>query len=139
MKRFICFFLTLLLFVPAVSFADPGVVLCYRMNHYAAAYNEDHPGYFDYDTMIIDVYLMDDFTTAYYVETEFKDGEINTSGYVKCTVSKGSNNDHILTFPNGQTMSFYYDDEGRFWLKMDHGSYHLLECERFVISEDLKD
>ena len=137
MKRFVFVFLILMMF-SFVSFADPGVVLCYRMNHYAAAYNEDHPGYFDYDSMFIDVYLMDDFSTAYYVKTEFANGKLETTGYVPCTVSKGSNNDHILTFPDGSTMSFYYDDDGRFWLKMEYGTYHLLECERFNISEDLK-
>ena len=137
MKRIICLLFVLIL-VPSISFSDPGVVLCYRMNHYAAAYNDNNPGYFDYDTMMIDVYLMDDFTTAYYVKTLWVDGEIETTGYVKCTVSKGNNHDHILTFPNSETMSFYYDDNGEFWLKMTNGTFHLLECKEFEIKNDLK-
>ena len=136
MKRFICLLFVLFL-LPVVSFADPGVVLCYRMNHYAAAYNEDHPGYFNYDTMIVDLYLMDDFKTAYYSKTVWSDGNIETTGFVKCTTSRTADGKYFLSFPNGEIMQFYYDDS-KLWLQMDNGIYHLLECERFNIQEDLR-
>ena len=136
MKKLFCL-LFLLLFLPLSSSADPGVVLCYRMNHYAAAYNENHPGYFPYDTMIVDVYLMDDFKTAYYTKTEWIDGKIETTGFVKCIVSKGENNNYVLTFPNNEKMYFDYDENGDFWLTMEYGTYRLYECERFEIKTDL--
>lgn len=137
MKRFFCFLFVLVL-LPLVSFADPGVVLCYRMNFYAASYNDDHPGYFDYDSMIIDVYLMDDFQTAYYSKNTWKNGSIESTGFVKCSILKTENGRHPLSFPNGEMMYFYYDEDGRFWLEMENGTYHLLECERFNVQEDLK-
>jgi len=138
MKKLIALVLVLV-FVPVLSFADPGVVLCYRLNHYAAAYNEDHPGYFDYDTMIIDVYLMDDFSTAYYSKTYFRNGKIETTGFIPCTVSSKKTEDgkRALLFPNGEIMYFYYED-GEFWLQMENGAYHMLECEYFNLPEDLK-
>ena len=138
MKRFLCLLLLLCL-VPLFSLADPGVALCYRMYFYAAEYNEDHPGYFSFDTMVIDLYFMDDFSTAYYCQTEWAGGSVDTTGYTLCTVSgKGPDGKRTLSFPNGQTMSFFYDDAGEFWLEMNNGTYHLLPCERFDVRQDLK-
>ena len=137
MKRLLCLFLLLCL-VPVSCMADPGVTLCYRMNHYASAYNEDHPGYFSYDTMMIDVFIMDDFKTAYYMKTTWADGDVDTTGYVKCTFEKGPDSKYVLSFPNGEVMHFYYDDESRFWLEMDGGAFHLLRCEQFDLKNDLK-
>ena len=138
MKKLICLILVLLS-LPVLSFADPGVALCYRMNFYAAAYNDSVPGSFDFDTMIIDLYFMDDFTTAYYCKTLWTNGSINTTGYVKCAVSsKGADGKRMLDFPNNEQMAFYYDDEGYLWLEMENGAYHLLPCERFDIKNDLK-
>ena len=136
MKKLFCLLLVLFL-LPVVSLADPGVVLCYRMNHYAAAYNEDHPGYFAYDSMIVDLYLMDDFKTAYYSKTIWSSGSIETTGLVKCTTARTADGKYLLSFPNGETMQFYYEDS-KLWLQMDNGIYHLLECERFNIQEDLR-
>ena len=136
MKRFVCLLFVLIL-IPVVSLAGTGVVLCYRMNHYAAAYNEDHPGYFAYDSMIIDLYLMDDFKTAYYSKTVWSGDAVESTGFVKCTVSDTSDKKHLLSFPNGETMLFYYD-EGELWLQMENGTYHLLKCERFDIQQDLR-
>ena len=137
MRRFFCILFALVM-LPVFSFADPGVVLCYRMNHYAAAYNENHPGYFDYDSMIIDLYIMDDFQTAYYSKNIWSNGNIESTGFVKCTISRSSDKKHLLSFPNGELMSFYYDESGKFWLEMENGIYHLLECEQFNIQEDLR-
>lgn len=137
MKRFLSLLLVLSI-LPVAALADPGVVLCYRMNHYAAAFNEDHPGYFDYDTMIIDLYLMDDFKTAYYSKTIWANGKIDTTGFVRCTVTSAGDGKHVLSFPNQETMIFYYDEDSRLWLQMENGSFHLLECERFDIKNDLK-
>ena len=138
MKRFFCFLLALAL-LPVVSLADPGVCLCYRMNHYAAAYNENHPGYFDYDSLIIDLYFMDDFSTAYYCKTTWADGAVETTGYVLCTVSaKNPDGTRLLTFPNGENMSFFYED-GELWLSMQNGTYHLREFdELFDVNKDLR-
>lgn len=137
MKKLFCLLLVLMLF-PVLSFADPGVVLSYRMNLYGSQYNEDHPGSLPFDTMMIDVYLMDDFNTAYYCKTIWSDGNIDTTGYAKCTVSDGDNSRHVLTFDNGEVMSFYYDENNAFWLEMENGTYHLLPCERFDLRSDLK-
>jgi hypothetical protein len=136
MKRFFCILFVLVL-LPVISFADPGVVLCYRMNHYAAAYNEDHPGYFDYDTMMVDLYMMDDFKTAYYMKTVWTDGKIDTTGFVHCTIQK-SDGKYSLIFDDGSCFYFYYDDASNLWLEMNGGSFHLLECERFNIKTDFK-
>jgi hypothetical protein len=87
--------------------------------------------------MIIDLYLMDDFQTAYYTKNIWSNGKIESTGFVKCTVSK-SDGKHRLSFPNGETMAFYYDESGKLWLEMENGTYRLLECEQFNIQEDLK-
>ena len=137
MKKLLALTLVLLL-VPLASLADPGVALCYRMNFYASAYNEDNPGAFDFDTMIIDVYLMDDFSTAYYCKTTWASGKIETTGYARCTVSSAPDKKHLLSFDNGEKMYFFYDDAGEFWLEMENGTYHLLPCETFDIKKDLK-
>ena len=138
MKKLLAFLL-ILLFIPVFSFADPGVALCYRMNLYAAAYNDLYPGTFDCDTMIIDLYFMDDFATAYYCKTMWINGSIDTTGYVKCTVSsKDSDGKRRLDFPNNEKMYFYYDESGNFWLEMENGTYHLLPCDKFDLKKDLK-
>ena len=139
MKRLLAFVLVFCVFLSvSCAFADPGVTLCYRMNFYAAAYNEKDPGYFDFDTLIIDVYFMDDFATAYYSKTMWISGKINTTGFVPCTVSKGPGSKHTLSFDNGEKMYFYYDENGEFWLEMENGIFHLLPCELFDLRKDLK-
>lgn len=138
MKKLICL-LVALLFLPVASLADPGVALCYRMNFYAAAYNEYLSDPFDFDTMIIDVYFMDDFSTAYYCKTLWSNGTIDTTGYVKCTVSsKGADGKRRLDFPNGETMYFFYDDDSNFWLEMENGTFHLFPCEQLDLKKDMK-
>ena len=139
MKKLLAVFLILALLLPVAAFSDPGVALCYRMNFYAAAYNELYPGSFDFDTMIIDLYFMDDFQTAYYCKTIWSDGSIDTTGYVQCTVSaKDPDGKRHLLFPTGEQMTFDYDDDGAFWLEMENGTYHLLPCEQFNLKKDLK-
>lgn len=137
MNRFFCIVLVLVL-LPLFALADPGVVLCYRMVFYSASYNERTPGAFDFDSMSVDVYLMDDFTTAYYMKTTWTDGSVDTTGFVRCALSDGPDSKHTLTFPNGEKMYFYYDDDGEFWLEMQEGAVHMYPCEYFDLMKDLK-
>ena len=134
MKRFLSAFLALCLF-PVFCLADPGVVLSYRLNHYAAADNELFPGSFPYDSMFIDIYLMDDFKTLYYSKTLFVDGSIETTGLAACQIEK-IDGKYNFVLPSGEKMSFYYDDEGSFWLDMSGGLFKLYPCERFSIKKD---
>ena len=94
---------------------------------------EDGKDYFFHYSVLV----MDDFKTAYYSKTVWSGDAVESTGFVKCTVSDTSDKKHLLSFPNGETMLFYYD-EGELWLQMENGTYHLLKCERFDIQQDLR-
>ena len=138
MKKLLAFLLALSLLLSASALADPGVTLCYRMIFDATPYNRSQPGALDFDSLLIDVWLMNDFTTAYYTKTTWQNGSVETTGLVRCTVSDGPDKKHALDFPNGERMYFYYDSDKQFWLEMDNGTYHLYPCEFFDLQKDLK-
>ena len=134
MKRFFALVLALCC-VSITCCADPGVCLCYRLYQYAAADNDLHPGSFPYDSMFIDLYLMDDFKTLYYCKNVFSNGKIESTGFASCVLSKQEDQYHFI-LPSGESMYFYYDDSGDFWLHMDGGSLRLYPCEQFRIQTD---
>lgn len=134
MKRIISLVILLCL-IPVYCFADPGVVLCYRLNHYAAADNEKYPGSFPYDSMFIDIYLMDDFKTLYYSKMLFSDGSVTSTGLVSCLIEKKDGH-YFFSLPSGERMSFSYDASGEFWLDMSGGLFRLYPCEQFDIQTD---
>lgn len=139
MKRFFCLFL-LLLFVPLFSLADS----LFISRHYSlfidstANITAGGSSMFEFDSLCIDLYIMNDESTAYGTFSRAESGLYLTSS---CRFTIRTRNDGSVIFAqdNGEYFVADFDENGTdLWINYNGRNYRLRPVPAFSVFEDWK-
>jgi hypothetical protein len=139
MKRFLCCLFVLVLLSCSVSLA---VADKHLYNHYALLidgnfYNEFFGAHFDYDTILLDIYLCDNFRDGYMYKEMWSGGEKTSPGFSAFYYSS-TGKDFTLTFKDGSSISGYWDDnDDDIWISSGDVYFRLCPVHYFDMNKDM--
>ena len=137
MKKLITIILILAMILPAAAIASTCVSDVYTLFIDADMYNRLYKSGFDFDSMVFDLIVMSDGKTAYYSKQTWKNGMRTTTDVVECRITSDSSS-FTLSFPDGSTLSGYYDpDQNGVWINLGGTAYfRFSSVHRYDVSED---
>lgn len=141
MKRFLClFFAVVFSCVVCVSFADESVNISTHYSlfidsNYAKSAKGDR--YYDFDTLCLDIYVMEGNKTAYIIESKTYSGLFLTTGSQKYNIMERPDGSWLFSTDNGAYFYGYFDENGEdMWVTMYGGELRLKPINRFSIYSD---
>ena len=136
MKRFVCFFLLILLLAfCSFSFSAD---MYNRFSIYGST--EDISSVFDGDTFSLDLYFTNDLK-AFIQQTVWKGNDATTSiKFANIKSKAGDNKTLYFVFADGSYYTGHYDEEYSymFWLDLPGGSIRLKMADEFILNADFK-
>ena len=92
---------------------------------------------FDFDSFTVDIYLDEEGTNGYYIDTTCTDGLFLTSGMDKIRVMDKWGQ-LLIIFGNGENIPIEWDEDGSLWLQFSRGWFRLQQVTGFDVSADWK-
>lgn len=141
MKRFLCLILAIVLScVVLVSFADESVNIA---THYSLFIDSNYAlaakgaRYFDFDTLCLDIYVMEGNKTAYVIESKTYSGLFLTTGSQKYNIMERPDGSWLFSKDNGEYFYGIFDENGSdLWVTLYDGELRLKPVDSFSIYTD---
>lgn len=139
MKKLISVLLALaVLFSVSFSLADRCILDHYSLFVDGSFYNAFFNAGFDYDTLMYDFYLYDDFTGGLLSKEQWSGGKRTSSGMIEVKY-KSSGDSFSLVFDDGSSYEGYWDENGDdLWLDLGGAYFRFCPVHSFDIQKDFK-
>lgn len=143
MKRLILIILVLsVVFSTSAAFADRHLFAHFALFIDGEFYNTFFKAGFNYDTLMYDFYLYDDFSGGLFSKEEWYKGQRTYSGLQEVKYTSTGSDSFKLTFSDGSSFVGYWDEENEedIWICFSDAAYfRFVPVHSFDIQKDMVD